>query len=100
MCDTCGCGSPGNQIRISKPGEEIHTHPPGHDHSQGHDHSHDHKHDHDHPHAHDHSHANEVQRLIRVETDILQRNNLLASRNSGYFEAKGMLVLNLMSSPG
>jgi hydrogenase nickel incorporation protein HypB len=32
--------------------------------------------------------------------DILEKNNLLASRNSGYFDAKGILALNLMSSPG
>jgi hydrogenase nickel incorporation protein HypB len=32
--------------------------------------------------------------------DILQRNNLLAERNRGWFDAKGILVLNLVSSPG
>jgi hydrogenase nickel incorporation protein HypB len=35
-----------------------------------------------------------------VEEDILGKNNLLASRNRGYFEAKGVVALNLMSSPG
>jgi hydrogenase nickel incorporation protein HypB len=35
-----------------------------------------------------------------VEEDILGKNQLLASRNSGYFEAKGVVALNLMSSPG
>jgi hydrogenase nickel incorporation protein HypB len=35
-----------------------------------------------------------------VEEDILGKNKLLASRNRGYFEAKGVLALNLMSSPG
>ncbi len=35
-----------------------------------------------------------------MEEDILGRNNLAASRNSGYFEAKGIVALNLMSSPG
>jgi hydrogenase nickel incorporation protein HypB len=35
-----------------------------------------------------------------VEEDILSKNNLLASRNSGYFEALGVVALNLMSSPG
>ena len=35
-----------------------------------------------------------------MEEDILGKNNLLASRNSGYFEAKGVVALNLMSSPG
>jgi hydrogenase nickel incorporation protein HypB len=35
-----------------------------------------------------------------VETDILSKNNLLAERNRGYFEAKNILALNLVSSPG
>jgi hydrogenase nickel incorporation protein HypB len=35
-----------------------------------------------------------------VEKDILGENNLLASRNRGYFEAKAVVALNLMSSPG
>ena len=32
--------------------------------------------------------------------DILQQNNLLAERNRGWFDAKGILALNLVSSPG
>jgi hydrogenase nickel incorporation protein HypB len=59
-----------------------------------------HHHDSDHDHHHDHSHSHEENRLIAVEQDILQRNNLLAERNRGYFEAKNILCLNLMSSPG
>ena len=35
-----------------------------------------------------------------MEEDILGKNKLLASRNRGYFEAKGVVTLNLMSSPG
>ena len=74
MCETCGCGQEGNEVKISRPGESNHSH----------DHSHDHSH----------------QRLIRVEEDILGKNKLLASRNSGFFEAKRIVALNLMSSPG
>jgi hydrogenase nickel incorporation protein HypB len=50
-------------------------------------------------HSHD-SHDGSHQRLIQVEEDILGKNNLLASRNSGFFEAKNVVALNLMSSPG
>jgi len=82
MCDTCGCGQGGSPVRITLPGET--------DHHQTHDHTHDHDHNHDHSH----------QRLIKVEEDILGQNKLLASRNSGFFEAKGIVALNLMSSPG
>jgi hydrogenase nickel incorporation protein HypB len=38
--------------------------------------------------------------MILLEQDILQRNNLSAERNRGYFEAKNIFCLNLMSSPG
>ncbi|MFC2089255.1 hydrogenase nickel incorporation protein HypB [Bacteroidota bacterium] len=100
MCDTCGCGSNGPETKISKPGEENINH--GH---HSHDHTHDHEHSQDHHHAHGHSHNHEHHhhdhdRHIVVEQDILGRNKLLASRNSGYFEARSILALNLMSSPG
>jgi len=92
MCDTCGCGNPESQVRISKPGEEQSAH--------GHDHPHPHEHEHSHDQNHEHFHTHQDQRLIRVEMDILKKNKLLASRNSGYFDAKGILAINLMSSPG
>ncbi|WP_102408367.1 hydrogenase nickel incorporation protein HypB [Parabacteroides bouchesdurhonensis] len=73
MCGTCGCGE--------------------------HHHSHEHGHEHTHPHEHEHHH-HDGSTVIDVEQDILQRNNLLAERNRGYFDAKNLFVLNLMSSPG
>ena len=81
MCGTCGC-SESNGVKITKPGEK---------HSQGHDHDHDHHHaDHDHSHSHE----------MDLEIDVLQKNNLLAERNRGFFEAKNILTLNMVSSPG
>lgn len=50
-------------------------------------------HEHDHHHHDDHT-------IISVEKDILYKNNLLAERNRGYFDAKHIFCLNLMSSPG
>lgn len=88
MCDTCGCGQPNEAVTIRKPGEDGHSHP--------HHHEHDHSHPHDHSHSPDHSHS----RTIVVETDILAKNNLIAERNRGYFEAKNIFTLNLVSSPG
>ena len=35
-----------------------------------------------------------------LEQDVLQKNNLLAERNRGYFEARNIFVLNFLSSPG
>lgn len=49
-----------------------------------------------HPH---HSHLS-ASRVVQVEQDILQENNLLAQRNRGFFEGRNILALNLMSSPG
>ena len=100
MCDTCGCGFGSNPVKISRPGEAEPVH--RHDHPHDHNHPHDHHHPHSHGHHNDHDHPQDPsrQRLIRVEEDILGKNNLLASRNSGYFEAKAVVALNLMSSPG
>ena len=101
MCDTCGCGNPENEVKILKPGEEdsqkensyhhSHTHSHG-----GEEHSHEHTHDHEHNIDHDHIHD----RRISVEQDVMSQNNILAERNRGYFEAKGIMAFNLVSSPG
>jgi hydrogenase nickel incorporation protein HypB len=75
-----------------------HDHPAEHDHDHDHMHlsGHHHHHHHDHDHGHNHSHS----RQILIEQDALSTNNLLAERNRGYFEAKGIFTLNLVSSPG
>lgn len=125
MCGTCGCGEhhsseENEQTSQTSHGHahdqayyQAHDHAHDHAHDQAHDqvhdhghtyvHDHDHAHNSDHTHAHDHAHAHahQVDRtLITLEQDILSRNNLLAERNRGYFEAKHLFVLNLMSSPG
>ncbi len=95
MCDTCGCGNT-NDITIKKPGDKhthMHIHPGT---GEAHAHSHDHNHNHDHDHSHSHDH----EKVINVEQDVLQKNNLLAERNRGYFEARNILAVNLVSSPG
>ncbi len=71
MCATCGCSS------------DTHTH------------HHDHDHGHGHPEV-----SGQAKTVLAVEQDILHQNNLLAERNRGYFEAKNILALNLVSSPG
>jgi hydrogenase nickel incorporation protein HypB len=116
MCDTCGCESTGNEIKFTIPGKDTnHTHNHSHEHNHGngthsHEHNHDHIHDHDGhhhhdylhdgQHQHDHSHGNDSGKKVDVGVDILNKNNLLAERNRGYFEAKKIKALNLMSSPG
>lgn len=87
MCGTCGCGIDGNGPVILKPKKPEHHH---------HDHGHHHHH-HEHEHEHEHEHKHKV---LEIEQDILQNNQVLASRNRGYFEAKNIFALNLVSSPG
>ena len=108
MCETCGCSDPNQNFIISRPGEEQavdqasgHVHSHEHDHVH-HEHSHNHPHEtgHEHTHEHDHSHPHTHHKEIVIEQDILGKNNLLAERNRGYFEARQILTLNLVSSPG
>jgi len=87
MCGVCGCGTDG--VAINKPGNK--------DNSHSHNHDHSHSHDHDHSHSHDHSRGKTI---IDLERDILSQNNIEAARNRGYFEAKNIFTLNLVSSPG
>lgn len=82
MCDTCGCGSEHDGFTIQKVDEES-------NHSHGHTHEHE-----DH-----HTHKSE-KKVLHVETDVLSKNNLLAERNRGFFEAKNIKAFNLVSSPG
>ncbi len=82
MCGTCGCGD-GNTVSIQTPEE----------HKQAHHLDENHTHDHHHgDHHHDH--------VIEVEQNILHKNDVAAARNRGYFEAKNIFSLNLVSSPG
>lgn len=85
MCDVNG----NNTIIISKPGDiSNHQHM---NHNHGHTHTHTHSHD-----SHDHSHD----RIVQLDQNIMQFNDVGAARNKGYFEAKELTVLNLVSSPG
>jgi hydrogenase nickel incorporation protein HypB len=107
MCATCGCGE-SSEVTIRKPSkinvENLHVDQHDHDHHHDHDHNHhDHNHDHHqhdhHSHEHGHHHAHE-KTVLEVEQDILGANKLLAERNRGYFEAKNIFTINLVSSPG
>ena len=57
-------------------------------------------HSHHHEHGHDHEHDEKNSRTIRIEEDLLAKNNRLASNNRMRFSAGQLLVLNLVSSPG
>jgi len=81
MCGTCGCGD-GNTIGIHTPQKKDQTF------------THDDNHHHHHLSHQLHNH------IIEVEQDILRHNDVAAARNRGYFDAKNIFTLNLVSSPG
>jgi hydrogenase nickel incorporation protein HypB len=101
------------------PHDHLHGHDYGNGHDQGHWHIHDHRHDHDHSHSDGHSHAHNHNhdhrrdhdhthdhvpgadaRVVALETAILGKNDAIAARNRGWFEGRGVLALNFVSSPG
>jgi hydrogenase nickel incorporation protein HypB len=112
MCTVCGCGT--ELIE----GQTGHTHRHSHDHDHGHDHEHDNGLGHDH--HHDHGHPRQAgglvdaggglagvhvpglsqERIVRIERDILSKNNDYARQNRERFARTGTFVLNLVSSPG
>jgi hydrogenase nickel incorporation protein HypB len=80
MCKECGCGLGGESVKIGG-----------------------HSHDHDHPDVHQHGHAQHphpaVER-VNLNRSLLEKNDRVAERNRGFFRAKNLLVLNVVSSPG
>ncbi|MEM6481301.1 MAG: hydrogenase nickel incorporation protein HypB [Pseudomonadota bacterium] len=86
MCTVCGCAE--GEVKI-----------------HGHSHDHDHHHHHDHHHYGEGPAGTEVpgmsqERLIEIETDILSKNDRYAQANRAALAQKGVLALNLVSSPG
>ncbi len=106
MCTVCGCSE--GEARVG--GQPL----------AGADapHHHDHAHDHDgHGHAHDHAPAGahhhygtgparahapglSQSRMVQIEQDILGKNDGYARDNRRLFQQRGVLALNLVSSPG
>jgi hydrogenase nickel incorporation protein HypB len=101
MCAICGCAA------------TDHAHDGGHDHGPAagrHDHQGD-GHRHDHPEdqgsidfgagvAGQHVTGLGQRRTLRIERDVLSRNNALALANRDRLEKAGVFALNLVSSPG
>ncbi len=79
MCATCGCGDDGAIITLAGNGH--------------HDHSHDHA---DHHHGDGHIHTE----TVSLEQKVLQKNDLLAEQNRKWLAERGVLALNVTSSPG
>ena len=115
MCVTCGC-SDGNETTItnSQTGEKTainnhhsHTHtlPDGTVITHTHSHTDTHEHptstqENNHHHETAEVHAKMHGTTISLEQNILQKNDLLAAQNRGWFKGRNILALNLVSSPG
>jgi hydrogenase nickel incorporation protein HypB len=85
MCKECGCGL-GGDVQIG-----------------GHSHGHEQDHDHGHGHGHDHPHepvSGRGSQTVTLQRSLLEKNDRLAEQNRGFFRAKKLLVLNVLSSPG
>ncbi len=87
MCMTCGCGN--GETHVEGAGH-VHTHADGTTHSHAHGHSHEHEHEHEHAQT----------RLVRIERDILEKNDGIARQNRDGFAQRGIFALNLVSGPG
>jgi hydrogenase nickel incorporation protein HypB len=89
MCATCGCGD-GAGVRVYGPGGHVHD---GHTHDG---HTHDgHAHD---GHAHDQDDV--AARTVMLQQKVLAKNDRLAETNRAWLRERGILAVNLMSSPG
>jgi len=82
MCKECGCGLGGGEVKIG-----------GLSHDHGQEPGHPHHHDHDHQHGH-------RSRTVDLNRSLREKNDRLAERNRGFFQAKKLLVLNVVSAPG
>jgi hydrogenase nickel incorporation protein HypB len=123
MCNVCGCGSGqtligGHALKPArKPGAQVQyrVHDKDAVHPQDHEHSHDHGHEHGHEHGHAHSHNSidfgtgpagahapgmSQSRMVKIERDILSKNDSYANENRAYLAEHGIFALNLVSSPG
>lgn len=98
--------------------QAAHDHHHAHAQDHAHDHSHAHDHDHVHERAHEHVHSADgsidfgagpaavhvpglsQSRTLRIERDIMEKNNAYANSNRAYLAGLHTLALNFVSSPG
>ncbi len=80
MCTTCGCGT--DHVHMN--GKILHEH----------------EHEHVIDEHHTHVPGMRVSRRIKIEQDVLARNNRYAQENRHFLTRHGIFMLNLVSSPG
>lgn len=78
MCDSCGCGPEHEHVTIARPG-----HPAVSEKGEGQVHG-----------------EKGHRRILRVKEDVLGKNNHIAAHNREWLQSRGIVALNLVSSPG
>ncbi|MEM6818658.1 MAG: hydrogenase nickel incorporation protein HypB [Pseudomonadota bacterium] len=90
MCVVCGCDGAGQSIESAE--------------SETHEHEHTHSHDGDVHYglgpAHAHAPGMSQARMVEVEENILSKNNEYARDNRQWLGERGVLAINMLSSPG
>jgi len=103
MCATCGCDGDAG-VRVHGPGGLAQDHGAGRPRDARHDHDTGHQHDAGHQHdtgpADDHGHDDGASRTVVLQQKVLAKNDRLAGRNRAWLRERGILAVNLMSSPG
>lgn len=129
MCTVCGCNTSAHAHDHPHDHGPAHDHGHSHTHTHGHEHGHEHEHEHAHDHVHGHAHRHDdgpahrhehggatldygaapagvhvtgltSERVVRIERDILGKNNAYAERNRARLARHGVFALNFVSSPG
>ncbi|MCZ4305650.1 hydrogenase nickel incorporation protein HypB [Zoogloeaceae bacterium G21618-S1] len=116
MCTVCGCGA--GEVMIGRPngtaqrkrapttGWKMASAEPAHDHSHDHGEAHAPASDHaghmhfGHGPAHAHAPGLSQHEMLRIEQDILGKNDRFADANRQWLAGRGIFALNLVSSPG
>jgi len=103
MCAICGCSSDAHHPG----GHGPHAHGPGHEPHHEHEHEHAPHHEHEHVHAAspavlgDGSGTRDARaRTIRLEQEVLARNDRIAAECRAWLAARGVVAINVLSSPG
>jgi hydrogenase nickel incorporation protein HypB len=105
MCATCGCSGTAvvRLFPLDAAGAAAGPRQHGHHHA---DHEHEphehgpHEHGPNQPEIHLHDHSVQDERTVQLEQKVLAKNDRLAEQNREWLRERGVLAINLMSSPG
>lgn len=105
MCTECGCGLGESGQAAHQPGAGAIAGAAAVPSTAHHDHE---PHEHPHQHEHNQDQADSVhqdsdqnkRQIVELNRSLLTKNERIAERNRGFFRAKGVFVINVLSSPG